>query len=675
MNSPLSQQQARELLELDLKSGVVQRAYSVIQIKSIDEDERVIEGVASTPTPDRADDIVESEGAEYELPIPLLWQHNAGNPVGHVFEAKVSKDGIKVKARFAKVAEPASLKDELDRAWAMVKAKLVRGLSIGFIPLEWADIKGSFGVRYTKWSFVELSAVTIPMNTEANITSIKQIDIEQRAASGRKAESVPVLKTSPGVSGKSVYLSKGNSVKTTREQIEGFEATLAATQQKRDSIMEKSAEAGRTLDAAEKEEYETAQTEIKELSEHIERLKSLEKEQLTKAQALPKDAATDPQRGTESRQNSGIISLRPNVEKGIAFARFVKSLALANGNPMHALAIAESRKQWMDQTPIVAQCLKAAVGAGTSSASAWADDLVYNQNLTGDFIEYLRPATIIGQIPGLRRVPFNVRVGSISSGGTAYWVGQGAAIPLSKIQTDQLTLERTKAAGLMSITQELALDSSPSAEMLVRDDLRDTIAAFLDARFVNPSWAAVANVSPASITNGVTPITPSGTTAAALRTDIASLFAGFISNNINTAGGVWIMTGTSALAVSMMTNSLGQQEFNTITPSGGTFMGYPVVVSQSSNVSGSPTIGNLIIFAIPREIMLADEGGVDIEVSNQASLEMDDAPANNAASGTGAQLVSMFQTNSIAIRAIRYINWKKRRTGVVQFIQNALYAA
>lgn len=158
------------------------RAYTVLEIKAMDDDERVVEGIASTPVTDRLNDIVEPKGAMFKLPIPLLWQHNSAAPVGQVFEAKVTDDGIRIRARFVKVMEPASLKDDLDRAWAMVKAKLVRGLSIGFSPLEWADIKGTFGVRYTKWEWLELSAVTIAANSDATITAIKSADFVARRA-------------------------------------------------------------------------------------------------------------------------------------------------------------------------------------------------------------------------------------------------------------------------------------------------------------------------------------------------------------------------------------------------------------------------------------------------------------------------------------------------------------
>jgi hypothetical protein len=81
-------------------------AYSMLTIKSVDEEAREITGMATTPSADRTGDIVDPEGADYTLPIPLLWQHDSRQPVGHVVEAKITKAGIWIRAKFVKIAEP-----------------------------------------------------------------------------------------------------------------------------------------------------------------------------------------------------------------------------------------------------------------------------------------------------------------------------------------------------------------------------------------------------------------------------------------------------------------------------------------------------------------------------------------------------------------------------------------
>jgi HK97 family phage prohead protease len=162
------------------------RAYSLFEIKSFDDGKRELEGIATTPTPDRLGDIVEPKGAVFKLPIPLLWQHNSEKPIGDVTAATIGKDGIRIKAKLAKIDEPGTLKDRLDEAWQSLKLGLVRGLSIGFSPLEQMQIKDTYSYRFTSWEWLELSAVTVPANAEATIQTVKSFDIELRAASGQR---------------------------------------------------------------------------------------------------------------------------------------------------------------------------------------------------------------------------------------------------------------------------------------------------------------------------------------------------------------------------------------------------------------------------------------------------------------------------------------------------------
>lgn len=153
------------------------RAYSLLQTKSIDEETRTIVGIATTPTADRVGDIVEPKGAQFSLPLPLLYQHDHNQPIGHVTEARVTPKGIEITAKFARVEEAGPLKDRLDTAWQSVKAQLVRGLSIGFKALEYERIgEKNLGMRFTKWLWLELSAVTIPANGDCSILAVKNID-------------------------------------------------------------------------------------------------------------------------------------------------------------------------------------------------------------------------------------------------------------------------------------------------------------------------------------------------------------------------------------------------------------------------------------------------------------------------------------------------------------------
>lgn len=177
-------------------------AYSVIDYdkKGIQEtdDFFIVEGIASTPTPDRMRDIVEPLGAKYKTPMPLLWQHRSSEPVGNVVFADPKKDGIPFKAEIPKVKETGRLKDRIDEAIQSVKYKLVAAVSIGFDAIEYSFMDNG-GIHFQEWEWLELSLVTIPANPEARLKIAKSLDNDLLAALGRSKEIDSRLRKGPGV--------------------------------------------------------------------------------------------------------------------------------------------------------------------------------------------------------------------------------------------------------------------------------------------------------------------------------------------------------------------------------------------------------------------------------------------------------------------------------------------
>lgn len=153
------------------------KAYSTLKVKAINEDgdTRTITGIASTPKQDRDNDIMDMDGAQFALPMPLLWQHKHNEPIGEVTAATVTADGIEITATIVKIEEDGPLKSRIDEAWQSIKSGLVKGLSIGFRLLEYNYLDDSYGLHIKEWEWYELSAVTIPANPDGKITSVKNI--------------------------------------------------------------------------------------------------------------------------------------------------------------------------------------------------------------------------------------------------------------------------------------------------------------------------------------------------------------------------------------------------------------------------------------------------------------------------------------------------------------------
>lgn len=663
------------------------RAYSVLDVKAVNAETRTITGWATTPGVDRVGDIVEPLGVQYKNPLPLLWQHDHQQPVGLVEFGKPTTKGVPFTATFAEVTEPVGLFNRIEEAWQSVKAGLVRAVSIGFRDMGSEPIKGSWGTRFLKTEVYELSLVTIPANAEATITSIKSFDIGAPAASGTKDFTVVRLGKPAGASATAVKTipaipkpEEGQDMNY-RDQIKSFKDTRAQQVAAMETIQQKAMDDGRSKDAAEQEEFDTAADQIKSIDREIKDLEAMEA--LSVAKAVP---VQDVLKQTE-RTHYAVAKNTEKLEPGILFARYAMCKMASQSNPSMAVEIAKSKYPQHEGLVKTLELeargqkmnglMKATVEAGTTLDATWAAPLVEYQNFAGDFVEYLRPRTILGQfgnngVPSLNRIPFNVRIAGQTTGGNAYWVGEGAPKPLTAFDFTATELRWNKIATIAVLTNELIRFSDPSAERLVRDGLAAAVIERADIDFIDPTKTAVANVSPASITNGATAIASSGSTAEDVRADIQALWAPFIAARNAPRNAVYIMDSTTALALSLMQNPLGQAEYPGITMNGGTFMGVPVVVSDYLPVSSA---GGIVVLVNASDIWLADDGQVTIDVSREASLQMLDNPTNNSATGTPTTMVSMFQTNSTAFLAERYINWARRRASGVAYLTGVNWGA
>lgn len=632
----------------------MKRAYSLLEVKQVEDETRTIRGVATSPSPDRMGDIVEPLGISFKAPMPLLWQHRHDKPVGQVWFDKPTKDGITFRAELAEIREPGALRDRIEEAWQSVKAGLVRAVSIGFRPLDMEPIDKKDpwgGVRFLTSEVLELSLVTIPANADATITEIKSIDEALRAASGNRR-----VVTLPGAAGLSKPNSKGGrDMKTLAEQITAFEATRAAKAARMTEIMQAAANENRSTDEAEQEEFDTLEGEVESIDSDLKRLHATDRINRSVAQpviAAPRNGAV-----VTGEQRFAPIALKQELPKGTAFTRYVMALAAANGNRMEAAEIAKYR--WANSTPEVETVLRAAVTAGTTYDTDWAQPLAQYRNMADEFIELLRPATIIGRIPGLKRVPFNINIPVQTQGSLVNWVGEVGPKPVGELKFVMIQLGVNKVAGIIVLSEELVRLSTPSAEAIVRADLVAQIAQFLDAEFIDPANAAVAGVSPASILNGVAGIPSGGTDAASAKADLAALQAAFTNANLGTGGATYITTEILVQQLAALQNPLGQPEFPTL-QTGETLNRASIVASQA-------VPAGIIAMILPQEILLADDGGVSIDVSREATLDMDSAP------GVGGATFSLWQKNCVGIRAERWITWRRRRDSAVAYITGANY--
>ena len=150
-----------------MTSKVLKRAHSLLHIRSISEEgeERVIEGIATTAQVDSYGDIVEPMGAEFDLPMPLLWQHDPARPIGRV--VNLTEDGIGLKMVAALSPDCRDGRDAL----ALLRSGAVDGLSFGY-RVKSARPRPAGGRELLKLELIECSVVTLPMHGEARIEAV-----------------------------------------------------------------------------------------------------------------------------------------------------------------------------------------------------------------------------------------------------------------------------------------------------------------------------------------------------------------------------------------------------------------------------------------------------------------------------------------------------------------------
>lgn len=442
-----------------------------------------------------------------------------------------------------------------------------------------------------------------------------------------------------------------------KAQLEKVKATIAEKQKAMEALMKAAHEKGLTLSDEQNTQYAALEKDVEKLETEQKRLEKLiEASEKAAGSATPVGGET-PEEAANSAK--GVhqpkvpkVEVKSNLEKGIGLAMLVRAklvstnLAKTQGEYVSASDILKS---W-DAPEHVQRVAKAVVGTTTSPEYS---ALVDTQNLVGEFIDLLRPRTIIDQLQGFRRVPFNVTIPTKTSGSIVNWVGEAKRKPVTNLAFGKTNLGFAKIAGIVPFSDELSRFSNPNVDRMVRDDLGDTVVEFMNDQFIDPAKAETVD-SPASILNGVTPIVASGITAEQIKTDLRKLRTQFITANLSLSGAYYVMSETMASFISDLTDALGNPVFKGMdAPVGSkTIKGLPVVESEMA--------GKLIALIKPSEILLADDGGIDLSVSNEATLVY-----NN---GTADVTVNLWQENLIAIRAERYVRWKPRRAQAAGYI-------
>ncbi|QOW49259.1 phage major capsid protein [Acinetobacter sp. YH12138] len=253
------------------------------------------------------------------------------------------------------------------------------------------------------------------------------------------------------------------------EQIAKLKANIKSHQ---DQIVVKSGASiskGVTPDEATEAEIKGLQDEIAVMQKNQDRLEAIQKSQAALADTTtPVDGSTS-EKGLNSTQGKTVVKTESNLPKGHGIAMIVRAKVASQQlakNHSEYVSASDLLKSW--NAPEIVQNVAKAV-AGTTSSDEYSA-LIQTQNLVNDFMDVMRPQTIIGRIKGFREVPFNITVPTKTSGSIVNWVGEGKKKPVTNLVIGKTSLSFAKIAGIVPFSDELALYTTNFTEPLSYQD-------------------------------------------------------------------------------------------------------------------------------------------------------------------------------------------------------------
>lgn len=607
-----------------------------------------LEFILSDATVDRYGDIVDPNGwvlTNFKKNPIALFGHSSGDPIGTWENIRVEGGRLIAKLQFAARGTSA----RIDELISLVEQGILRAVSVGFHPIKSEPIDPSrpYGPqKYIKQELVETSLVSVPANPAA-LALAKSLNLSSETmelAFGEHAETRRRDITDPGRTAvKQQSTERTPGMKTLAQRIIDAETDINA---KRDKLAELNGLEALDLDAIEElnDQIEVAERTIKAL-----------KASETKIGI----GAMSPAAPAVNRRPLGFP--QKDIKGSDLIVRGIVARGVAHFGGKSIEKVLEERYPGHEATAIIA---KADQTIGTTGVSGWASEIV--QTAYADFLQALMGYSIY---PALRDRGIGLSfdgVGTVSipsrtaGGAGGGFVGEGAPIRVGRLTTAATTMTAKKMGVIVPFSRELAKRSTPAIEALVRQAILEDTGAILDAVLLDAT--AASTVRPAGLLNGVSAAATGfgGADYQAVMADFKALLAPFISANAADNITV-IMNPAQGLTMSMMAG-----------PGNTGFMWSDPIMKRVSILESTYATANRLIAVRNSDFATALGDAPEFDVSEQATVHMEDTTPLEIVSGTGPTTAdpvrSFFQTATIGVRMLMDVSWKMRRTGMVQWI-------
>ena len=639
------------------------------------------EFILSDATPDRMGDVIVADGWQLKnfLNNPIaLFNHRSDFPIGKWKNLRVVDGALRGHLQMA----PAGTSERIDEIRKLIEADILRAVSVGFRPIESEPRKTGGGERFIKSELVETSLVAVPANPNAlavakslNI-SRDTVDLVFAGKGNKKNQSV----TRRGVNGGQAETPPDRKNRTMSPLTKRIDDTQQRLVQLRDSLTQhlEQVDDANVTDA----DLATTQELNKKIADQEKALEALKDAEIK----LGKKTGEEDGGTTTTNGNGTGIAVRTGGNGARPFGLAAKKLQpiefLVRAGTVRALArslnqsVDEVRQKIYgddDATRIICDLtLKAASAPAMTTVAGWAAELV--QQIVADLMPTLLPSSVYPALSGYglklsfgRNGRIIIPTRSLTPTVAGSFVGEGAAIPVRQAGFTSQTLTPKKMAVITTWTREMDEHSVPAIEGLLREAIQQDTAISIDSVLLDNNPATL--VRPAGLRNGVAGLTPTaGGGFNALVGDLKQLTGAILTaTNGNIRNMVFIMNPQQALSIAYIQPPVPGGLFPFAADiNAGRLNGRPVIQS------GTVPLGTVLCLDAADFVSVSGDTP-RFEISDQATLHMEDtAPEQIGTAGTppvvAAPAMSMFQTDSLALRLILPMNWVVRRTGVVAWV-------
>lgn len=590
-----------------------------------------------------------------------LFGHSSGFPIGRW--ENVRAEGGKIIGKLMPAMKGTSAR--IDELISLIEQGILRAVSVGFSVLEYG-VPGKSDFDFERQELHEVSLVSVPSNTNA-LAKARALHISEstiRMAFGEHAEEGRRDVTASGEHADTKTASardaraapssrlKDKTMKTVSQRLEEAQTKLAAKQQRHAELI--------NADDLDNDAIAASSGEISKLERDVATLEGEESR-------ASKGAAGGAAAPAVIRRPLGFPQKDVKPFDLVVHKAVVISDSLFSGKSVDK--VLDERYPGHEATALMVRDTAAA--AATTGGSHFVDDL--QQISYQGFVDALDGMSVL---PPLRAGGLAL---NLDSAGTAYVPGvaaggasgsffaEGAPIRVGQIVTNNVQLTSRKVGVIMVFSREAAKRSTPDLEALFRRRILADTAAAVDAVLLDAT--AQSSVRPggllydqvASAAIAATATGSGGGDHIAVMNDFKALLAPFIAANAAT-GITVIMNPAQGLSLDFMTGEDGalgdwfsraRARFNFV---------------ESTHA----TAGRLI--AVRTQDFASAIGGVEFEMSSQATLHMEQTQADVEQIGTSgtlagaSQVRSLFQTDTKGIRMVWDLNWRMMRQGMVKWI-------